>query len=543
VLQGIQQRPKNPRTVIDTHAKSLEKARKTGKLDLSRKSLTEIPPAVFELVGLKELRLGRNPELTNLPAALKKLTALKTLDVSDCGLTDLPPFLTEFVELQSLDVSGNRLSLLPSFLGALKTLRVLEFRENQIAQVPEVLFELGELRELRLEAGSVTELPEAVGKLKKLQVLDLQRNLLKSLPEVLWGFKNLTELFLANCSLRELPGQIARLRKLKTLSLSDNDLYTLPDELFTLPKLEQLYVRNNRLSELGPPIWKLPALKTIAANGNPLTSFPGGLAQAEELPKLKHVSLADCQLTNLDAGFLEHRSLEKLDLKGNPLLIPSQVIEMGDSYPFEINIAGFMEFMRALPPGHQALTGGPAGQEWNQRIPVSQTAYESESKYEPILETVQLVGSSLIAGNSLESIPKAYTEMFLVAEFRHQLADAGMARFLNHYGWGPYLRDRLLFGFLKIGAVKSWHYARQFAKFLDGLPEQELERLAETGQLSNPKLQKELSKLDTGIFRVLKLEDPTDCQVTWCWDNGVFQPTDDSELTERHLELSFPLAG
>jgi Leucine-rich repeat (LRR) protein len=75
----------------DNISHALERARETGKLDLSNLGLPGIPPEIFELTNLVELDLSHNSIVT-VPPAIRQLTALKSLRLEDNRLTQLPRY-------------------------------------------------------------------------------------------------------------------------------------------------------------------------------------------------------------------------------------------------------------------------------------------------------------------------------------------------------------------------------------------------------------------------------------------------------------------
>ncbi|MEG4029827.1 MULTISPECIES: leucine-rich repeat domain-containing protein [unclassified Microcoleus] len=70
------------------------KEQRLTELDLSAKSLTEIPTEVFELAWLETLNLSYN-KLTTVPEAITHLTNLSQLNLSHNKLTKYQTFSTE----------------------------------------------------------------------------------------------------------------------------------------------------------------------------------------------------------------------------------------------------------------------------------------------------------------------------------------------------------------------------------------------------------------------------------------------------------------
>ncbi len=100
------------------------------RLDLSGQGLTAVPSDVFKRTDLVELDVSRNRLKGALPAEIRMLTKLKTLDASDNAMTGVPAEIGQLRDLTTLDLSGNQLTGLPLELGNLTNLRTLDLRGN-----------------------------------------------------------------------------------------------------------------------------------------------------------------------------------------------------------------------------------------------------------------------------------------------------------------------------------------------------------------------------------------------------------------------------
>jgi hypothetical protein len=101
-------------------ARELRRAMRSGKLKLTGRGLTALPPEVSQLTNLRTLDLAGN-HLTSLPPEIGQLADLQTLLLRNNHLTALPPEIGQLAGLQTLDVSFNRLTTLPPALGSLLT--------------------------------------------------------------------------------------------------------------------------------------------------------------------------------------------------------------------------------------------------------------------------------------------------------------------------------------------------------------------------------------------------------------------------------------
>jgi internalin A len=232
----------------------LRKARCHGKLDLSGRQLTALPPEVTQLTNLQTLDLTGNA-LRVLPPEVTQLTNLQTLWFRDNVLTALPPEITHLTNLQTLDLTGNRLTALPPEITHLTNLQTLDLTGNQLTALPPEITQLTNLQTLRLGRNRLSILPPEITQLTNLQTLDVTGNLLSILPP-----------------------EITQLTNLQTLDLGHNRLRVLPPEITQLTNLQTLHLGHNRLSILPPEITQLTNLQTLDLTGNQLTTLPSELA-------------------------------------------------------------------------------------------------------------------------------------------------------------------------------------------------------------------------------------------------------------------------
>ena len=255
----------------------LQVARRTGRLDLSRRGLTKLPIEFSELTGLKELRLDGN-QLTELPSWIGQLVGLARLRLDGNELTELPPEFGQLTRIRGLRLDGNRLASLPSWIGELNGLQGLRLEGNRLTELPPQFGQLTGLQELRLDGNQLTELPPQFGQLTRIQRLRLERNRLTELPPEFSQLTRIQLLRLGGNQLAILPPWIGQLRDLKELRINGNQLAELPSELSQLTSLQGLWLDDNRLSSLPPWIGQLTSLQELRLDGNQLTELPRELA-------------------------------------------------------------------------------------------------------------------------------------------------------------------------------------------------------------------------------------------------------------------------
>lgn len=110
-------------------------ATQVGKsLDLSNRSLTEIPESVFKDTQLVTLNISHNALAGAIPGEIRFLTALRALDMSNNMLTGVPAEIGQLRALEYLNLSHNPLTGLPYELGNLKNLKELDLRGTDYAK-------------------------------------------------------------------------------------------------------------------------------------------------------------------------------------------------------------------------------------------------------------------------------------------------------------------------------------------------------------------------------------------------------------------------
>jgi Leucine-rich repeat (LRR) protein/GTPase SAR1 family protein len=249
----------------------IEEAEKTqaNELDLSGLNLTYLPEAVGRLTALTTLKLSYN-QLTALPEAVGQLTALTTLNLYSNRLTIFPEAIGRLTALTALALSHNRLTTLPEAVGRLTALTSLRLASNQLMSLPKVAGNLIVLAILDLEDNRLTTLPEVVGRLTALTTLDLSRNQLTALPDVVGRLTALTTLDLSYNQLTALPEAIDRFTALTTLRLSGNQLTALPEAVGRLTALTTLDLTDNRLTNLPESLINLSGVRKLYLHNNNL---------------------------------------------------------------------------------------------------------------------------------------------------------------------------------------------------------------------------------------------------------------------------------
>ena len=109
-------------------------------------------------------------QLSTLPANLKNLTNLTTLNLSHNKLTQFPEVVVTLINLTHLFVNDNQLSTLPANLKNLKKLEELELRNNKMKNLSKNIVDLNHLKKLSVAGNPLVS--EEVTRL--MMLMDLQ---------------------------------------------------------------------------------------------------------------------------------------------------------------------------------------------------------------------------------------------------------------------------------------------------------------------------------------------------------------------------------
>ena len=125
--------------------------------DLSKNKLTELPQECTDYYSLERLVLYHN-FIRSIPDSVIYLQSLQFLDLSRNSLSYLPPTICE-LPLQGLIVNNNKLVSLPEEIGKMSTLMQLDASCNEITHLPVQIGDLASLKTLNLRRNHLQEIP------------------------------------------------------------------------------------------------------------------------------------------------------------------------------------------------------------------------------------------------------------------------------------------------------------------------------------------------------------------------------------------------
>ncbi|XP_024023076.1 plant intracellular Ras-group-related LRR protein 6 isoform X2 [Morus notabilis] len=306
----------------------LKAARASGSLNLSNRSLRDVPNEVYrsldavgddekwwEAVELQKLILAHN-DIEVLKEDLRNLAQLTVFNVSHNKLTVLPSAIGELPMLKSLDVSFNSIQHLPEEIGSATSLVKFDCSNNQLKKLPSSLGRCTCLSEFKVSNNSITSFPEDMANCSKMMKLDVEGNKLTVLSETLIASWNmLTELNASKNLLSSIPDNIGSLSHLIRLDLHQNRISAVPPSIMGCGSLAEFYMGSNALATLPAEMGALSHLGTLDLHSNQLKEYP---VEACKL-RLSVLDLSNNSLSGLPPELGKMTILRKLLLTGNPL--------------------------------------------------------------------------------------------------------------------------------------------------------------------------------------------------------------------------------
>ncbi|KAI3755799.1 hypothetical protein L1987_55605 [Smallanthus sonchifolius] len=334
----------------------LKAARASGSLNLSNRSLKEVPDEVYksldsvgesenwwEAVELQKLILAHN-DIQLLKEDIRNLPLLSVLNISHNKLSHLPTAIGELKSLKALDVSNNLLCEIPEEVGSAASLIKFDCSSNQLKDLPCSLGNCLDLSDLKASNNHLTSLPEDLGNCSKMSKLDVEGNKLTMLSEKLvasWAF--LTELNAAKNTLSGIPESIGSLSRLIRLDLHQNRIASIPSSIKGCSLLAEFYMGNNFLTLLPTEIGELINLGAFDLHSNKLKEYP---VEACKL-KLSVLDLSNNSLSGLPPDIGLMTTLRKLVLIGNPIRTLRSSLVSGPT-------PALLRFLRSRLPAEEA---------------------------------------------------------------------------------------------------------------------------------------------------------------------------------------------
>jgi Leucine-rich repeat (LRR) protein len=306
-------------------------------LEIYSAGLSEISPAIGNLVNLEFLNLSSNEGLETLPNEMGNLVNLSELNLNACSFSELPVCLGNLTALTSLDVQYNPLVTIPEFAGNWVNLTHLYLSNTGISELPASLSNCVNLYTLYMYYCQLTEFPTAILGCTSLSDLDLSANAIASIPAGLSRLTGLMTLEVSNNPIRMIDPAALNLPSLYSLRMSGCPLYNIPMGIEGLTGLQYLDLSSDSIGSVNKNIYKLSNLRSLNLSMNQITEMPAGIASLSllfdltlsenrltALPKdlvklneLTYLTVNDNQLKKLPKGLGKMPQLGTIDLRGN----------------------------------------------------------------------------------------------------------------------------------------------------------------------------------------------------------------------------------
>ncbi|MBU1660667.1 MAG: GTP-binding protein [Chloroflexi bacterium] len=226
--------------------------------------------------------------------------------------------------LHLTDETVDNFIFIPPEIGHLPLLRELHIRGKNIAKIPRGIGKLYNLNFLLLSSDDLSELPEEIANLTNLKYLWVFGNFSR-FPSAILRLENLEALtFISNFTIKYLPNEIGNLQKLIYLDL-EVGLNSIPSEIGELRTLKYLKFSGNNLERLPPELGRLSKLEYFSLGTT--TIFPGRDEIVNRLAEIHHPVPKSARVTALPLEINNITSLRYLDLRGNSLPIPPEILE------------------------------------------------------------------------------------------------------------------------------------------------------------------------------------------------------------------------
>lgn len=313
--------------------------------------IEHIPENVFSsLTNLHTLILSNNRLTMIENYAFTTLHGLSVLSIDSNRISKIHhQAFKNCTALQDLHINGNRLDEVPAALKEIPQLKTLDLGENLIVSVENASFmTMQQMYGLRLTENNIGNISKGVfDKMTSLKILNLSRNKIHKIESGAFdGNINLQAIRLDGNYLTDIGGLFAKLPNLVWLNISDNRLEWF-DYAMIPTGLQWLDIHANRIAELGNyfEIESQLSLSTFDASSNRLTEITGSaIPNSVEMlylndnliskvqsytffkkPNLTRVDLYGNKITSLDPNSLrisavpQEKSVPEFFIGGNPL--------------------------------------------------------------------------------------------------------------------------------------------------------------------------------------------------------------------------------
>jgi len=218
----------------------------------------EVDPATWWAISVNNLKISMRAKLTVLPAAVARLSGLRTLILSDNSLTSLPGEIGELSQLRVLEAERNQIASIPDEIANCKNLENVRVGYNKITDLS-ALADCDNLVTLVVDGNALDSLESLnLQKKQRLVTLSAKKNGIESVPADLGKCQLLAEIFLNDNKIGDLPMSMGELKEKKVRAieldgnpLNDPKVKKMMGKSANLVKELLVYVRKNGVKEGG----------------------------------------------------------------------------------------------------------------------------------------------------------------------------------------------------------------------------------------------------------------------------------------------------
>ena len=253
--------------------------------------------ALLKITGI-ELK---HPRLQKLPASVRRLKNLASLNLYDTGISRLPAWLPELACLKVIavrDVWSKRGAKIADGITPLLEMPQLEtlYWDDDLSgylDVPKIIGQLTWLKKLALAGTTMTHFPKWLLKLSALKSFSYGGWGIKKMPDWFCDMTSLEWLWINDTEIGALPDNFGNLTALKEILLLSNPIPELPESFGNLVNLEKLVIQgasidyDRDLHKLPESIVNLKSLKDLRLLETNVKEIPEALLQRERKGQLK----------------------------------------------------------------------------------------------------------------------------------------------------------------------------------------------------------------------------------------------------------------
>lgn len=293
-------------------------------LRLENNGIQSIPENTFSsLYELNTLILSNNKLKQIESLVFDRLTGLMLLALDNNQINSIgEDAFHNSTNLEDLHLNGNQLKEIPAALKNIQSLKTLDLGTNQIYEIqPGSLSALSQLVGLRLTENNITKVSKGVfDQLNELQIINLSNNKIQKIEAGTFdGNLKVVAIRIDGNYLTEVGGLFSKLPNLVWLNISENFLEWF-DYALIPTGLQWLDIHGNKITELGNhfEIENQLRLSVFDASHNKLTEITGS-----SIPdNVQTLNLANNLISKIQSyAFFKKFNLTRVNLSGNQLKI------------------------------------------------------------------------------------------------------------------------------------------------------------------------------------------------------------------------------